>query len=185
MITGDLGFGPYAFVRDRISVADLFKPNRRCGLYALHFANGDGYVGKSVDVVRRFVGHRQNHDDIVEIAFRLVPAPDQDREERAAIAACEVAAVRLRNIQFMSVVLGDADLDTVISRDEQAVWLRSYARTTTFDERPTILRCAAATTGGSRSSRAAASGGRCSLSFRSTPQPACRHRAEPSCRSGR
>ena len=55
-ITNDLGFGTYAFVRDRISVADLFKPNRRCGLYALHFANADGYVGMSIDVVRRIVG---------------------------------------------------------------------------------------------------------------------------------
>ena len=138
-ITSNLGFGPYSFVRDRISVADLFRPGDRCGLYALHFANGDGYVGKTIDVVRRFAGHRQNHDDIVEIAFRLVPAQDQDREERAAITRCEAAGVRLRNIQFMSIVLGDADLDTVVSQETQAEWLRSLHRTTTFKERPDDL----------------------------------------------
>jgi len=125
-ITGALGFGSYFDVRGRLSIADIFKPKKRCGLYALFFANGDGYIGRTIDVVRRFAGHRANHEDIAEIAFRPMSESEQDHEERLTIAACEARHVRLRNIQFVSVVIGETDLDLVLPPAQQAHWLRSY-----------------------------------------------------------
>ena len=119
-----LGFSPFEDVRSRPSIADLFPRSRRCGLYALSFGNGEGYIGRTIDVVRRFAGHRANHEDIVEIAFRPLTADLQDREERAAIATCEQAGMLLRNVQFASVVLGETDLDLVISPAEQSAWLK-------------------------------------------------------------
>ena len=135
-ITGALGFDSYLDIRSRISVADLFKPKRRCGLYALYFANGEGYIGRTVDVARRFCGHRLNHEDIAEIAFRPLRESDQDREERIAIGVCEAARVRLRNIQFVSVVVGETDLDMIFPVDQQIQWLQSDKRASSLLRRP-------------------------------------------------
>ena len=50
---GDLGFPAWTDVSQRISIADLFfKKPTRCGIYVLGFADGERYVGQSVDVGR-------------------------------------------------------------------------------------------------------------------------------------
>lgn len=40
------GFPKWSDVGGRVSVADLFPPSRRCGIYVLGFSNGDRYVGR-------------------------------------------------------------------------------------------------------------------------------------------
>ena len=37
---------PY-YGQGRASIADLFPPGQRCGLYILHFANGEIYAGQA------------------------------------------------------------------------------------------------------------------------------------------
>ena len=34
-----LGFSPWKYVQGRASIADFFKPRRRCGIYVLRFFN--------------------------------------------------------------------------------------------------------------------------------------------------
>lgn len=68
-----LGFTRTYEIQDRHTIADLF-PKRRSGLYVLHFNNGEFYVGKSVDVTKRYLQHRQNHHDIHKISFRSLAA---------------------------------------------------------------------------------------------------------------
>ena len=118
-----LGFGDFVSVELRLSVADLFPKSNRCGLYAIHFGNGEGYIGRTVNMVQRFTSHRTNHDDIVALAFRPLAASQQDREERAAISACEVDGVHLRNLQFASIVIGETDVDQILSPEAQTTWL--------------------------------------------------------------
>ena len=43
--TRDLGFRIWHPVRDRASVADIFREPSRCGIYVLSFANGEGLCG--------------------------------------------------------------------------------------------------------------------------------------------
>lgn len=59
------------------------------GLYRLSFDSGEEYVGQSVNVDTRFVGHRKRWDDIV--TFELFPKPtgDLDGPERQLITRTE------------------------------------------------------------------------------------------------
>ena len=66
-------FPEFIWVDCRSTVADLFKPEKRCGIYILGFRNNQFYVGQAVDVVRRFVQHTKVHDDIQEISFKTFP----------------------------------------------------------------------------------------------------------------
>jgi hypothetical protein len=60
----ELGFSRVSHVQGGASIADLFKPHERCGIYVLHFTNGEFYAGQAVDVTRRYVQHRETHKDI-------------------------------------------------------------------------------------------------------------------------
>ncbi|MGO9672769.1 MAG: hypothetical protein ACLPSF_01110, partial [Methylocella sp.] len=132
-----IGFGDFMDVQLRLTIADLFPKSSRCGLYAMHFANGEGYIGRTINIVQRFHGHRGNHDDIVALSFRPLPARDQDREERAAIAACEASGVHLRNIQFASFMTSESnDLDLILPLEEQNAWLQDSAAHCRSTERP-------------------------------------------------
>lgn len=119
----ELGFPRWSDVGGRLSVADLFPPKRRCGVYVLGFDNGDRYVGQSIDVTKRFAQHRLNHHDITHLTFRVVPKADLSRVERECIHALEARKTRLRNLDHMSVVQGERDLDVLISPEEQQRWL--------------------------------------------------------------
>lgn len=118
-----LGFPDWQEVVGRLSVADLHRQSQRCGIYVLGFANGERYVGRAVDVVRRFTQHRQTHDDITHLTFQRVKQADLNAVERQFIHALEARGMRLRNIERMSVVQGDRDLDLVVPPEEQEVWL--------------------------------------------------------------
>ena len=117
------GFSQPHHVRGRDTIADLFKPGKRCGLYILYFANGEIYAGKALDVTRRYVQHRKVHTDIEQISFRRV-AKNRLDEERALICSLEQSGHRLRNITFTSIPKGESDFDLVMSVEEQNRWLQ-------------------------------------------------------------
>ena len=83
----EMGFAPPKHVQGRASIADLFKPYERCGLYILHFANAEIYAGQALDVTRRYVQHRKVHSDIEEISFKQVDKDRLNDEERTLMGA--------------------------------------------------------------------------------------------------
>lgn len=60
------------------SVAALFPPHQRRGIYVLESSNGEQYVGQALNVVARFATHRhgsRHHEpwnDVVAIQFAPV-----------------------------------------------------------------------------------------------------------------
>src|SRR5258708_13619831 len=76
------GFPKPHHIEQRASIASLFTKEKRCGIYVLHFANGEYYVGQSIDVVRRHSDHRRKHTDIRQIIFNPVPPNSLDAEEK-------------------------------------------------------------------------------------------------------
>lgn len=122
-----LGFLKTYQVKGRATVADLFRPSRRCGIYVLHFSNGQHYVGKAVDVVRRYAQHRHTHTDIEKISFKRVAVSKLDAEEKATVRAVEIYGFRLRNIQLVSFSYGETDFDLIMSPEDQERWLNDLS----------------------------------------------------------
>ncbi len=122
-----MGFSEPRYVVGRASIADLFKPKNRCGIYVLHFANGDFYVGQAVDVTRRYVQHRKIHTDIEKIAFKRVPRSRLNDEEHSAIWRLEQNGWPLRNIRFTSFPRGESDFDLIMSPEDQVRWLEDLS----------------------------------------------------------
>ena len=118
-----LGFAPALFVHGRESIADLFKPKQRCGIYVLHFTDGHFYVGKAVDVTRRYVEHRKTHADIEKISFKVMGSEKHAAEERRIIGVLETEGWPLRNITFASMPKGDSDFDLIMTPEDQERWL--------------------------------------------------------------
>ncbi len=120
----ELGFTRTYSVQNRNSIIDLF-PKKRSGLYVLHFSNGEYYVGKSVNVVNRFLQHRQNHHDIEKISFRSLANRDLHLfEERHATFHLEKCGFALRNINNVTFsYAAETDFDKVMSKEEQKRWL--------------------------------------------------------------
>lgn len=79
-VVSELNFDQWHDVRERASIADLFRPNERCGIYVLSFANGEAYAGQAVDVTRRYVQHRKVHPDIEAMAFQTVTVDGLDQK---------------------------------------------------------------------------------------------------------
>ena len=118
-----LGFAVPVHVQGRASIADLFKPGKRCGIYVLHCSGSEYYAGKAIDVTRRYTQHRANHSDIEWISFREVQKDAHRVEEPRVIDALEAAGFLLRNIQYTSFPTVATDLDTIIPQEEQTRWL--------------------------------------------------------------
>jgi hypothetical protein len=125
--------GPF-IVEGRASIANiaegralLFKmPKDRCGIYVLHFANGEHYIGQSIDVVRRYSDHRKNHSDINHISFRKLPQLALNDEEKFLIAILQSQCV-LRNIKLTVYPYGDTDFDQVMNEQDQERWLSDFS----------------------------------------------------------
>lgn len=118
-----LGFPSMQPVAGRLSIADLYASNARCGVYVLRFRNGEHYAGQAVDVSRRFGDHRKTHGDIEAVTFQAVRKRELDEVERHVIHTLEGASLRMRNIAHMSVVEGERDLDALVTPEEQNAWL--------------------------------------------------------------
>ncbi len=115
----ELGFAKPEVVKGRYSVADLFKPKDRSGIYVLHFENGQFYVGLATDFVRRYNQHRKNHLDIELVSFKKVKKEKLAVEEKMIVQTLQLEGYSLRNIQLVSIIEGDTDLDLLMSVDEQ------------------------------------------------------------------
>src|SRR5215208_6026636 len=103
-----MGFSRWKYVQGRASIADFFKPGRRCGIYVLRFANEEFYAGQAVDVTGRYAQHRKTHADIEQMAFKQVPRAKLNEEERALIWRLEQQGWPLRNVTFASIAAGRA-----------------------------------------------------------------------------
>ena len=110
-------------VQNRLTIADLFKPNQRCGIYVLHFSNDEYYIGQAVDFVRRYSQHCKNHSDIEYVSFKTFKPHELNDFEKQFVREFERNEIKLRNILLTSVVNGDTDLDLIINTENQNKWL--------------------------------------------------------------
>lgn len=101
----------------------MFARTRRCGVYILRFASGELYVGKAVDVTRRFAQHRVTYDDIDAIAFLRLPRKLLTPVEEQTVHVLERGGHRVRNVIFASMPVGDSDFDLVMPRQDQDAWV--------------------------------------------------------------
>lgn len=118
-----LQFGAPRFVWGRASIADLVPCNARCGVYVLHFSNGDLYAGQAVNVCRRYCQHRFVHPDIEHISFKPICQTDLSAHERNIIGELELCGLTLRNISLVTMPTGDCDFDLVMPPAQQQGWL--------------------------------------------------------------
>jgi hypothetical protein len=121
----DLRFNVTHYVENRASIADLFKPGNRCGIYILHFATGEYYIGQAVDVTRRYVQHSKNHSDIQTISFQQVKSNLLNDVERETIGIFERQGYQIRNIALTSIPKGESDFDLIMPEEAQAEWLNN------------------------------------------------------------
>lgn len=115
----ELAFEKSEFVEGRYSVADLFKPKERCGIYVLHFKNGQFYVGLATDFVRRYNQHKKNHLDIERVSFKKIMKEKLSEEEKLIVQTLQSNGFSLRNIQLVSIVEGETDFDLLMSVEQQ------------------------------------------------------------------
>lgn len=118
-----LGFDKYFFAKGMRSIAGQFTRNNRCGIYILHFENSEYYVGLAIDVVNRYTQHRQNHKDIEYVSFKEVAKSKLADIEKETVYALENLKKPLRNINIVNIIIGDTDLDLIVSPEEQSKWI--------------------------------------------------------------
>lgn len=121
----ELQFDITHYIENRASVADLFKPGKRCGIYVLHFATGEYYIGQAVDVTRRYIQHSKNHSDIRQISFQEIKPNSLNDVERKAIGIFERQDFQIRNIALTSIPKGESDFDLIMSKEAQTEWLNN------------------------------------------------------------
>jgi hypothetical protein len=107
------------------SIAPEFRSQRRrCGIYVLHFANGEYYVGQTVDITRRFVQHRKRHGDIARVSFRSIGRRSLDFHEEQLIRLLESCGFHLRNIDMTSILSTEpGSFDEIMDAEQQQRWL--------------------------------------------------------------
>lgn len=121
----EYSFPDFSWVYCRPTVADLFKPDQRCGIYIFRSRDDEYYIGQAVDVMRRYVQHTKIHDDIQEITFKCFPQQELNEMEQKLVKTFEAKKIKLRNINLTSIPKGDTDLDLIIPYDQQQIWLTS------------------------------------------------------------
>lgn len=126
----EYNFPKFVWVYCRPTVADLFKQDQRCGIYILRFRDDQFYVGQAVDVIRRFIQHTKNHDDIQEISFKTFSEKELNNVEQELVKTLERKKIKLRNINLTSIPKGDTDLDLIIPNEQQIFWLTTQFKNT-------------------------------------------------------
>jgi hypothetical protein len=113
-------------VQGRYSISDLFPPSKnRCGIYLLSFSDNTYYIGQAIDVVRRFSQHRKTYDIIYQLWFLPVKKENLNTIEQKLIFEAEKLGLSLINKTYVSNIIGETDLDLIISPSEQENWLVS------------------------------------------------------------
>lgn len=126
-VLAELGFSQTHHVQGRASIADLFKPKKRCGVYVLRFSNDEFYAGQAIDVTRRYAQHRAKYNDIEKIAFKQVLRAQLNEEEKTVIWSLEQDGRTLRNITFASIPKGESDFDLIMPPAKQTRWLENLS----------------------------------------------------------
>jgi hypothetical protein len=108
-----------------LSVAHLFPGSQgRTGIYVLHFEDGHGYVGQTLDVVGRWAAHRRRWPDMVRLEFARVTKAHLDTTERSQIHARQGTGLSLRNVTHaLGNPIAESDLDWVVEPSQQHAWL--------------------------------------------------------------
>ena len=111
-------------VKGRLSISDLYpKSKSRCGIYLLSFNDDTYYIGQALDFVRRFSQHRKTYDNIRNCWFQPIKKINLDDVEKRLIQSAELNGLLLINKVYISNIIGETDLDLVISPKEQEDWL--------------------------------------------------------------
>ena len=100
-----------------------------CGVYRLHFENGEAYPGQSRNVVTRFAGHRRRWPDIVAVDFFPLPAEQLNEAEQFLITETE-AEYSVRNIMLTNRPRGN-DTAEIVTREGTTIalpWERERAK---------------------------------------------------------
>src|SRR5216110_1894367 len=106
------------------SIAHLAPASKgRCGIYVLVFADGEYYVGQTVDVAVRFTAHALTYHDIAEVLFFRVRRHALDRVERDAIHAVQKSGAWVRNVVHAAGRLMASPFDVLVPAEEQQRWL--------------------------------------------------------------
>lgn len=92
------------------------------GVYTLEFKGGEKYVGKTVDLTSRIASHRRRWDDIIAISFIECGHAELDALERTMITQTE-QSFRIRNKMLTRMPAGEAEIDLVVDKEQQAEWL--------------------------------------------------------------
>ena len=137
LLLTELNFKAAYHVENRASIADLFKPDKRCGIYILHFATGECYIGQAVDVARRYVQHCKNHTDILKISFQPIKQQSLNHVEQTVIQRFERENFQLRNIALTSIPKGESDFDQIMPEEVQNEWLNNLSLVDLDGNRPT------------------------------------------------
>ncbi len=117
---------PYR-VQGRESIANIFAKTKRSGIYVLHCADETYYIGKSVDVTRRYVQHRPNHPDIILISFKQVPEAEHIIAERELKYLLQQQGFALRGSEDIDLPPYKADFDPIMAPADQERWLHDCA----------------------------------------------------------
>ena len=135
-----LGFAAMASVATLRSIAQLFGSSKpRCGIYLLEFPEHRFYIGQAVEVVRRFAQHRKTYDEIVGFSFIPTQRSELDEVERSLIRRAEDLGLVMLNTVHASNIVGDTDLDLVVSPSEQGQWLSHPAAFNDIDASSPIV----------------------------------------------
>ena len=123
-VLSKLGFPSPEEVFSLQTIANFFPTSRsRCGIYLLVFLDNTFYIGQAIDVVRRFVQHRRNYSNIFGFSFQPTKPVLLDEVEQDLIHKAERLGLTLLNTVHTSNVVGETDLDFVVSPEEQQAWL--------------------------------------------------------------
>lgn len=116
---------------DPSTVAPLFAPGERRGIYILEFKNGERYVGQTENIVTRYSTHRHGSKHhaawqyVTAISFCHIPEGDLDEPERITIRQQRVAH-RLRNRAFNFGHWEPTVLDNYVAPEEQLHWATGH-----------------------------------------------------------
>lgn len=91
----------------------------KSGIYILEFENGEAYVGKAVNAARRLSQHiaGTTHSDFSSYCFVPVAKRQLSEVEKATMAACERAGIRLKNLAGASFNYKPSALDEIVEPD--------------------------------------------------------------------
>lgn len=120
------GFTIYHNTSERDSITDLMDKDCSCGIYILHFENNEYYAGQSINIAKRFIDHSKKHIDISFISIKPTPKEDLNVVEIEAIKLLEEQNKTLRNINLVSLLKGETEIDKIIDKETIEKW-KQYA----------------------------------------------------------